>query len=116
MPVGERCRRAVCGRTACTVRCGGGRQPQPVGPARAVRPRKPPADPTMIIMTSYLQIDGFSCADPAGFLMPAGRWQTDRHELAITLGRTLNAEQRLAELQADQQQALRVLQDAVDAG
>src|SRR5450755_3611824 len=62
MPVGERCRRAVCGRTACTVRCGGGRQPQPVGPARAVRPRKPPADPTMIIMTSYLQIDGFSVA------------------------------------------------------
>ena len=32
--------------TACTVRCGGGRQPQPVGLARAVRPRKPPADPT----------------------------------------------------------------------
>jgi hypothetical protein len=32
--------------TACTVRCGGGRQPQPVGPARAVRPRQPPADPT----------------------------------------------------------------------
>ena len=27
----------MCGRTACTVRCGGGRQPQPVGPARAVR-------------------------------------------------------------------------------
>ena len=28
MPAGERCRRAVCGRTARTVRCGGGRQPQ----------------------------------------------------------------------------------------
>ena len=27
MPAGERCRRAVCGRTACTVRCGGGRRP-----------------------------------------------------------------------------------------
>ena len=31
MPAGERCRRAVCGRTACTVRCGGGRHPGPVG-------------------------------------------------------------------------------------
>ncbi len=36
----------MCERTACTVRCGGGRQPRTVGPARAVRPRKPPADPT----------------------------------------------------------------------
>ena len=33
MPAGERCRRAVCGRTACTVRCGGGRHPGPVGKA-----------------------------------------------------------------------------------
>jgi hypothetical protein len=48
--------------------------------------------------------------------MPAGRWHADRHELAITLGRTLDAKQRLAELQADQQQALRDLQRAVDAG
>ena len=45
MPAGERCRRAVCGRTARTVRCGGGRQPRPVG--QPVRPRKPPADPTI---------------------------------------------------------------------
>jgi hypothetical protein len=48
--------------------------------------------------------------------MPAGRWHADRHELAITFGRTLDAEQRLAELHADQQQALRDLQAAVDAG
>src|SRR5450759_4246777 len=56
MPVGERCRRAVCGRTARTVRCGGGRQPQPVGPARAVRPRKPPADPTMTDNNPYVEL------------------------------------------------------------
>ena len=36
MPVGERCRRAVCGRTACTVRCGGGRQPRTSRHSRAV--------------------------------------------------------------------------------
>ncbi len=40
-------------------------------------------------------------ADPASFLMPAERWQTDRHELAVTFDRTLDADQRLAELQAD---------------
>jgi TnpA family transposase len=55
-------------------------------------------------------------ADPAGFLLPAGRWQADRHELAVTFGRTLDVDQRLAELQADQQQALRDLQASVDGG
>ncbi len=55
-------------------------------------------------------------ADPAGFLMPAERWQADRHELAVTFGRTLDADQRLGELEAEQQQALRGLQAAVDAG
>src|SRR6266511_6373246 len=30
---GEERRRAVCGRTACTVRGGGGRKPEPVGNA-----------------------------------------------------------------------------------
>jgi hypothetical protein len=54
-------------------------------------------------------------ADPAGFL-PAGRWQADRHELAVTFGRPLDAEERLLELERDQQQALRGLQAAVDAG
>ena len=42
MPAGERCRRAVCGRTACTVRCGGGRQPRTSRPCRAVPGRLPP--------------------------------------------------------------------------
>ncbi len=55
-------------------------------------------------------------ADPAGFLMPGARWRADRHELAVTFGRTLDAAERLAELERDQQQALRRLQDAVDAG
>ena len=31
-------------------------------------------------------------ADPAGFLMPAERWQADRDELAVTFGRTLDAD------------------------
>jgi hypothetical protein len=31
--------------TACTDRCGGGRKPDPVGPARAARNQAPPADP-----------------------------------------------------------------------
>ena len=42
MPAGERCRRAVCGRTACTVRCGGGRQPRTSRLRRAVPGRLPP--------------------------------------------------------------------------
>jgi hypothetical protein len=42
MPAGERCRRAVCGRTARTVRCGGGRQPQTSRHSRAVPGRLPP--------------------------------------------------------------------------
>ena len=45
MPAGERCRRAVCGRTALTVRCGVGRQPRTSRP-RPRSPRTPPADPT----------------------------------------------------------------------
>jgi len=55
-------------------------------------------------------------ADPAGFLMPAERWQADRAELAVTFGRTLDPDERLHQLHADQQQALRTLQAAVDAG
>ena len=55
-------------------------------------------------------------ADPAGFLMPVERWSTDRSELSITFGRTLDPDQRLRELEAEQRQALRRLQDAVDAG
>ena len=55
-------------------------------------------------------------ADPAGLLMPTDRWHTDRHEFTVTFGRTLDAEERLAELQADQQRALRNLQAAIDAG
>ena len=39
-------------------------------------------------------------ADPAGFLMPAARWQADRLELAVTFGRPLDADERLAELSA----------------
>jgi hypothetical protein len=48
--------------------------------------------------------------------MPAERWHVDRHELAVTFGRTLDATERVAQLQADQQNALRNLQAAVDAG
>ncbi|MEJ7894616.1 MAG: Tn3 family transposase, partial [Solirubrobacteraceae bacterium] len=55
-------------------------------------------------------------ADPAGFLLPAERWQADRQELAVTFGRTLDPDERLRELEAEQQQALRALQAAVDAG
>jgi len=54
-------------------------------------------------------------ADPAGFLMPAERWHADRDELAVTFGRTLDPEQRLGQLEADQQRALRSVQAAVDA-
>lgn len=49
-------------------------------------------------------------ADPAGFLMPAERWQADCGELAVTFGRTLDPAQRLGQLEPDQQQALRSLQ------
>jgi TnpA family transposase len=55
-------------------------------------------------------------ADPAAFLMPAKRWRTEREELAVTFDRTLDVEHRLAQLRADQQQALGRLQTAVDAG
>jgi hypothetical protein len=54
-------------------------------------------------------------ADPAAFLMPDARWQADRHELAVTFSRTLDADQRLRELEAEQQQAMHSLQAAVDA-
>src|SRR6266511_621027 len=47
---GEERRRAVCGRTACTVRGGGGRKPEPVG--NAARNWAPPADPTASDATS----------------------------------------------------------------
>lgn len=55
-------------------------------------------------------------ADPAGFLMPAERWRAERHELAVTFGRTLDADERFHELETEQQQALARLQAAVDAG
>jgi Tn3 transposase DDE domain len=48
--------------------------------------------------------------------MPVERWSTDRSELSITFGRTLDPDQRLRELEAEQRHALRRLQDAVDAG
>jgi hypothetical protein len=53
-------------------------------------------------------------ADPATFLMPIGQWQAERDELAVTLRRPLRAEPRLAELQAEQEAAVRALQRAVD--
>lgn len=55
-------------------------------------------------------------ADPAGFLMPGDRWRRERAELAVTFGRTLDADRRLAELEHEQQNAIRGLQAAVDAG
>jgi len=55
-------------------------------------------------------------ADPAGFLMPAEHWHSDRDELAVTSGRALDPQERLGQLEADQQQALTSLQAAVDAG
>lgn len=55
-------------------------------------------------------------ADPASFLMPAARWEADRAELAITFGRTTDAHQRLAQLEAEQHGALQRLQAAIDAG
>jgi hypothetical protein len=55
-------------------------------------------------------------ADPAGFLVPSERWQGQRHELTVTFGRTLDADERLRQLELQQQEALRGLQDAVDAG
>jgi hypothetical protein len=39
---GEERRGAVCGRTACTVRCRRREETRPVGPARAARPRRLP--------------------------------------------------------------------------
>ena len=55
-------------------------------------------------------------AAPAGFLMPAEHWRADRDELAVTFGRALDPQERLGQLEADQQQALTSLQAAVDAG
>ena len=52
MPTSEERRGAVCGRTACTVRCGGGRKPgqsaTPCGPGASRRPYRDP------IATRYL--------------------------------------------------------------
>ena len=42
MPRGEERRGAVCGRTACTVRCRRREETRPVGPARAARSRRLP--------------------------------------------------------------------------
>ena len=55
-------------------------------------------------------------ADPAAFLMPRERWQRERTELAVTFGGTLNADDRLCQLEAEQRAALQQLQEAVDAG
>jgi hypothetical protein len=59
---------------------------------------------------------GCRYADPAAFLMPAERWQHERRELAVTFDRPLAADERLRQLEAEQQAALQQLQDAVDAG
>ena len=50
------------------------------------------------------------CADPASFLMPTARWQTERDELAVTFGRPLDAAERLAQLELDQRAQLQRLQ------
>src|SRR6516225_9115821 len=46
MPTGEERRGAVCGKIACTVRCGGGRKPgqsaRPCGPGASRRPYRDP--------------------------------------------------------------------------
>ncbi len=55
-------------------------------------------------------------ADPASFLMPIARWEADREELAVTFGRSLDAAERLAQLEAEQYAQLRRLQAAIDAG
>jgi TnpA family transposase len=52
--------------------------------------------------------------DPAGFLMPEARWETERAELAVTFTRPLDPRERLQDLQAQQQQALKALQAAVE--
>ncbi|MDQ3880597.1 MAG: Tn3 family transposase, partial [Chloroflexota bacterium] len=54
-------------------------------------------------------------ADPTTFLMPAGRWDAQRDEFAITFGRPVDGAERLAELEADQRQQLHRLQAAIDA-
>jgi hypothetical protein len=37
--------------------------------------------------------------------MPDERWHADRDEIAVTFGRTLDPDQRLRELEAEQQRA-----------
>jgi hypothetical protein len=55
-------------------------------------------------------------ADPAAFLLPAERWRRERHELAVTFDRPLDAGARLRQLEAEQRAARQRLQAAVDAG
>ena len=60
MPTGEERRGAVCGRTACTVRCGGGRKPgqsaSPRGPGASRRPYRHPE--TAFPLVAYLATIG----------------------------------------------------------
>jgi Tn3 transposase DDE domain-containing protein len=53
-------------------------------------------------------------ADPATFLMPREQWEQEREEISITVGRPLHPHARLAQLQADQEAAVRALQRAID--
>lgn len=53
-------------------------------------------------------------ADPATFLIPPEQWHAEREEIAVTVNRPLEAQPRLAELQREQEQAVRALQRAVD--
>ena len=53
-------------------------------------------------------------ADPATFLMPREQWEQQREETSITVARPLDPHVRLEQLQADQEAAVRALQQAVD--
>ena len=55
-------------------------------------------------------------ADPAGFLMPTGRWQADRHELAITFGARWTPSSASPSSGPISSRRCRDLQAAVDAG
>lgn len=53
-------------------------------------------------------------ADPATFLMPRDQWEQTREEISITVGRPMDPEVRLEQLQADQEAAVRALERAID--
>src|ERR1700722_7317696 len=66
---GEERRRAVCGKTACTVRCGSGRKPDQS--ATAVRPRRLP--PTLPLPLSVVSMVMASADDPPRLARPRPR-------------------------------------------